>query len=105
MEVRLLFLILGIMFCSCTGGKEATTYPGGSFVVQGTIRFVNIETGCWLLVLEDGTQYEPAGEDLSVLWRDGLTVSLLVRPMKGVAGICQAGEIVEVIQILKTGDE
>lgn len=96
--------LIGLTLFSCATGKEGASYLAGSFVIEGTMQFMNLETGCWLLIAEDGKRYEPAGEDLSMLWHDGLSVVLRVRTMKGVASICQAGQTVEVLQILKTGE-
>lgn len=104
MEMRLFFACLVSICLSCTAAKTSTEYPADSFVIEGTMEFLNIETGCWLVVTKSGTRYEPAGEDLSILWHDGLPVTLRVRQMKEVASVCQAGTVVEVFQILKTGE-
>ena len=95
-------IAIAFIAASCSSAPESAAIPADSFVVQGTMEFLNIETGCWVLNAIDGKRYQPAGEDLNILWKNGLIVSLRVRRMGGIASICQAGQIVEVLEILKT---
>jgi len=100
--MRLLaFALFLALFQGCSARQTGMETPPGSFTIDGTMEFINLETGCWVVRTADGRRYEPAGEDLNILWREGLTVSLRVRPMPDVRSTCQTGEIVEVIQILK----
>ena len=98
----LVSLLLLLFFSACSGKAVKDEVPAGSFVISGTMRFINIETGCWVLESTDGKKYAPAGEDLDPLWKDNLLVDLRVRPLPGVSTTCQVGEPVLVLTILKT---
>lgn len=65
--------------------------------LEGTVRFVDVEGGCW--TIESGsTTYEPV--DLANEFRvDGLTVAFDVEPLDDQASICMVGEIVELTSI------
>jgi hypothetical protein len=98
----LLFLVL--IHGGCRTGKEITgeQKADGSFVLAGRMEFVNIETGCWVLVANDGRRFEPAGEQATLLLKDGLRVTVRVTALAGVASVCQTGPIVQVEEILDT---
>ena len=98
------FLLFLLPLATCCGTSANVGEGGtdaGSLVLSGRMEFVNIETGCWVLIAEDGRRYEPSGERARALWNDGLNVTVRVRPLTGVASICQTGIIVEVVEIVK----
>lgn len=64
----------------------------------GTIHFIHLEGGHFVLDGDDGTRYEPMGLDESYR-QDGLRVRYTVEPLKDVVSICQCGRIVEVVRI------
>ncbi|MFQ5529233.1 MAG: hypothetical protein ACE5FP_02700 [Gemmatimonadota bacterium] len=66
--------------------------------VAATVQFVAVEGGCWSLVTDNGTRYEPVNLDPS-FQSDGLKVDVTLRPRTDLASICQVGEIVEVESI------
>lgn len=69
----------------------------------GTIRFLPIEGGCWVIDARDNVRYEPIGlpEAFRVDGR-GVIVTLLQRP--DVGSYCMVGRIVEVISIAALPD-
>lgn len=97
----LLFLLSLAIGCGTSTDVQQGGLDAGSLVLSGRIEFVNIETGCWVLIAEDGRHFEPSGEKARQLWKDGLLVTVRVRPLTGVASICQTGIIVEVVDIIK----
>jgi hypothetical protein len=97
----LLFTLLSLSACGITR-ETADQESDNSFVVSGTIEFLNIETGCWVLVSTDGKRYEPSGEAAAPLWKDKLQATVRVRLLQGVSSVCQTGIPVEVITILET---
>ena len=74
--------------------------PAGPFLAEGqvlktsgTVRFVDIEGGCWALETDSGT-YEPTS--LPTLFRrDGLRVHLVVQGTR-LLSFCQIGQVVTV---------
>jgi inhibitor of cysteine peptidase len=72
--------------------------PPDAFRVDGHVRFVNVEGGCWVIDAADGTRYEPV--NLPEAFRsDGLPVRAALKPRPDLASICMVGEIVELLSI------
>src|SRR5262245_44865843 len=91
--------VLPVLFLAC-GTTTESNFPNGSFVISGTMEFLNIETGCWILVTDDGKRYEPTGVSAHDLFINGLRVTVRVRTVSGVASVCQAGTLIEVLDIV-----
>jgi hypothetical protein len=105
--MRLLRVVVSIALplSACASTSETGNQPekqASTFTISGTVRFLNVEGGCWYIETPDGTRYEPSGEDLQRILVDGLSVELEVRWMKNVFSVCQTGKPVEVLSILKT---
>ena len=100
-------LLFGFSSLSCGStprGQETKTssQSGSSFVIKGTMKFTNVEGGCWYLETEAGERFELAGEDLQRLRVEGLMIEVEGKPLVGVSSTCQVGVPVEVQTILKT---
>jgi hypothetical protein len=68
------------------------------FQVVGTIRYVEIERGVYLIVAADSTRYQPL--DLPEAFRkDGLRIRATLRREPDVMTVGQAGEPVSVIRV------
>jgi len=66
--------------------------------ISATVRFVNVEGGCWVLSTDAGKRYEPIG--LPAAFRqDGLRVSVTIRSRPDAGSFCMVGEIVELTSI------
>jgi hypothetical protein len=88
----LLTLALVPLLGSCSSSDEST------IAKDGTIRFQDIEGGCWSIVAADSAVYEPL--NLAGEFRvNGLRVSFVARPRAEMASICMVGQIVELISI------
>ena len=68
--------------------------PNGAVQFEATVRFVNLEGGCWLLDAVGGQRFEPVALP-EALRRDGLRVRVTVRDFDG-GSICMMGRLVTV---------
>jgi inhibitor of cysteine peptidase len=91
-SILILALALATSQASCASADDST------ITRDGTVRFQEIEGGCWSIVATDSTVYEPLnlGEDFR---QDGLAVSFVARPRPEMASICMVGQIVELVSI------
>jgi hypothetical protein len=70
----------------------------GSFRVSGTVRFIGIEGGCWVIRVNESLQYQPVG--LPDAFRvDGVDVRALLTLEDDMASICMTGRIAQVLEI------
>lgn len=89
------FLIWGL-----TGESGASILHPENRIVQGTMNFVPIEGGCWILEDDKGKKYELIGRHPQ-LYREGLRVVLLLKkPGRPVYGFCP-GEKMELVQVIR----
>ena len=70
-----------------------------TFVVEGTVRFAQIEGGCWYILASDQARYLPINLP-SELRQDGLPIVVQVKPRDDWASACGFGRIVEIVRIL-----
>lgn len=93
-------LSLALFLSACSGEKPDR--GGDSSVVEGetppatlagTVRFVNVEGGCWKIEGDDGKNYEPVGssQEIQFEWVDGQRVEFTFRPAEGIGTFCQVG--------------
>lgn len=66
--------------------------------VDGVVQFSPIEGGCWSILGEDGTRYEPINLPQE-FQQDGLAVRAALKFRDDMASICQVGRIVEIVRI------
>jgi hypothetical protein len=63
-----------------------------------TVRFVNVEGGCWALDDRTGKRYEPIA--LPPQFKaDGKRVRVTLKPRPEMGSFCMVGEIVEIVTI------
>jgi hypothetical protein len=68
--------------------------------VQGTVRSVNVEGGCWRFDAADGKRYELNKSSApAALFQDGRQATLTLRLRPDLMSTCQVGPIVEVVQV------
>lgn len=89
------FLVWGL------GGKEGVCLlKPANKVVQGTMKYVPIEGGCWVLEDDQGKKYEIVGNHPR-LYSEGLRVVLLLKkPSQPVYGFCP-GEKMVLVQVIR----
>ena len=68
-------------------GPASPLQPGQVIAADATVRFVDMEGGCWALDTPQG-RYEPLGLPTPYK-RDGLAVAVVLRGPAGGATICQ----------------
>jgi hypothetical protein len=68
------------------------------FSLEATVRFVDLEGGCWTLVANETTRYEPIelAEEFRV---DGLRVRVTLRHRLDMGSVCMVAPLAEVISI------
>lgn len=86
---------------SATRCELATDSGTGELHIIGTVRFLEVEGGCWQVVATDGGRYElrPDQAPASVL-RDGARVELEVRLSESRVSACRVGTPVEVRRVM-----
>lgn len=69
--------------------------------VSGTMKFIDIEGGCWQFKGDNGTNYEltKLAEKLSAPLKDGLKLTVDVKEKEG-ASVCQVGKLAEVVNVV-----
>ncbi|QKG84164.1 hypothetical protein GXN76_06535 [Kroppenstedtia pulmonis] len=82
-------------------GKENT----GSWILEGRVRYLHLQGGCWAVENDRGQRFELVGEEdkLSRIRLDGMKVRLLVQSETGRMSYCMIGPMVRVIRVLETG--
>ena len=79
--------------CSTTEASDAN-----EFSTDATVRFLNVEGGCWQLVAPSGTSYEP--RDLAPAFQaDGRQVTATLRLDDNTGTFCAVGRPVVVLSI------
>ncbi|MEJ2183717.1 MAG: hypothetical protein P8Y66_09345 [Nitrospirota bacterium] len=83
---------------ACASGGTAPSPEEPVITGKGTVRFVDVEGGCWSIVDEEGRRYEPLNLP-DAFRRDGLRVAFKARARSDVASACMVGRIIEILQI------
>lgn len=72
--------------------------PGDEFSARATVRFLNVEGGCWRLDLQNGDKYEPV--DMPAGFRtDGRQVVVKLKIAGDMSSVCQVGQLARVVEI------
>ena len=104
-----LALLLASAACNSNGargGRETSwvtpapaAEPGGTAVhITGIVSHIDLEGGFFAIKGDDGTTYDPTNLPAE-FQKDGLAVEAEVRRRDDMAGIHQAGPIVEIVRI------
>lgn len=82
----------------CASQQEALPPADDAvFVIEGNVRFIDLEGGCWGLQTDSAT-YEPVGGIPDGFRQDQLAVRATVCGVEG-ASICMIGPLVEIVTI------
>ncbi len=66
--------------------------------MAATVRYLDVEGGCWAVDAADGVRYEPI--NLPAAFRqDGKKVKIVLRERSDLASVCMVGRIVELVSI------
>lgn len=91
------------------GGRQLSAKDDGSITrvedameLAGTMHFIEVERGAWVIRASDGTQYHPLNlpDEFRV---EGLPVTAKLRLRDDIATTAMVGRPVEVVSIVKTG--
>jgi hypothetical protein len=100
MQATAALLALGAVVVSCSEGTDGLRIvKDGDSIVQGTgtVRFLEVEGGCWGIRADEGRNLEPV--DLPDGFRqDGLRVRFVAKAVPLVSA-CMIGSIVEILEI------
>ncbi len=96
------YIVLSLAIASgmlgCASQEEAPPAADDAvFVIEGDVRFIDLEGGCWGLQTDSAT-YEPIGGFPEGFRQDQLAVRATVRSVDG-ASICMIGPLVEIVTI------
>ncbi|MFC4078288.1 hypothetical protein [Salinithrix halophila] len=94
-------LCLGWGGASLSAAQEVPGNP--QWILSGTMRYINVEGGCWILETDNRGRYQLTG-DASILKRlqvDGLQVTVLVEKAPGSVGKCMIGQWVRLVRLLR----
>lgn len=70
----------------------------GQRLIEGTVEYVGVEGGCWLIRGDDGTPYEPLGLPREFA-EHGTRVLVVFSFPENMASICQVGRIADIVHI------
>ena len=96
------YIVLSLAIASgmlgCASQEEAPPAADDAvFVIEGDVRFIDLEGGCWGFQTDSAT-YEPVGGFPEGFRQDQLAVRATVRDVEG-ASICMIGPLVEIVTI------
>ncbi len=96
------YIVLSLAIASgmlgCASQEEAPPAADDAvFVIEGDVRFIDLEGGCWGLQTDSAT-YEPVGGFPEGFRQDQLAVRATVRSVDG-ASICMIGPLIEIVTI------
>lgn len=97
LTVCLLTVAAGVWTAIQWKGK---TVNGETWILQGTLRYLDLEGGCWLLEDNAGKRYQLVGLPSSLL-QNGVRLRLVVQKAERMMGKCQTGEFVRVLRVLQ----
>ena len=99
MNVKTLVLLIAAACLTACGAQPETNAATPSRGQPATVRFVNVETGCWALEL-DTQRVQPV--DLPEEFKtDGLAVSVELRDAPDMMTVCQVGPLKHIEHIEK----
>lgn len=86
------------LFLLTTGSCSVPATAPDLLTISATVRFVDVEGGCWRLDAKDGTHYDPVG--LPPAFRtDGRRVTATLRFPGNLGSFCMVGRLAEVVAI------
>lgn len=102
--ITVMSTLLVVALSGCSVSKESNDFGPDAFEINGIMRFVDVEGGCWQFKSDDGSAYQLSGDNISKLFREDIRAKLIVRELHDVATVCMMGKIVRVLQIVELTD-
>jgi hypothetical protein len=91
-----------VSICQVGTIVEVLEFAPDPFAVHGTVRFIDVEGGCWQFLADDGTPYEPV-DGPAEMFVDGQTGVMTAFELCGLASFCQVGQLVQVLSFRSDG--
>ena len=90
--------------CSVLGQPSTATLSTasgtGELRFHGTIRFVEVEGGCWQFQTDNGRRFElRPGQAPDAILRDGTAAMLVLDLRTDLASVCQVGTVADVERV------
>lgn len=98
----LLWVVLSLLMVFGPPGVSLAETQG--MQLTGTMHFLDVQGGCWVLEADGGGRYELVGRQaaLQPLHREGLRVTVEVQADPGLVGRCMVGRMVHLIRVVHT---
>lgn len=90
-------LLAASALLACAPSAPTSDSPSGT-ELNGTMRFHNVEGGCWAIELDNAQTVQPLNLTPE-FQRDGLKIKVRLADAPGVRGVCQIGEMKNVVSI------
>ncbi|SDW29906.1 hypothetical protein SAMN05444487_102188 [Marininema mesophilum] len=99
------WMVVGLLFMIVLGGilpKAAEAEKNPQWFLFGTMRYLNLEGGCWIVEGDNGERFQLIGDPaiLKGLQIEGLRVTLLVESASNRYGKCMVGRYVRLIRLI-----
>lgn len=98
----LIFCWFGINGCTGSGAMKTTQAsadkPASTFTITGTVVYLNLEGGVYVIRGDDGQSYNPSNLP-EKYQKDGLSVTAVARTQTDAMGIHMVGPIIEIVDI------
>jgi hypothetical protein len=93
---------LVLIACAADGprpnGHPTQLLPGEQLSTDATVKYLDLEGGCWLVQTASGARYEPV--NLAKQYRqDGLRVQVVLQAAPDMASICMVAPLVRIDSI------
>jgi hypothetical protein len=93
------FLAAATILSAACASPTAPAIPDGAIRVEGTVRYITLESGFWAVRGNDGVTYDPMNGLSPEFQRENLRVTLIAKIRNDISGIHMVGPIVEVVSI------
>jgi hypothetical protein len=94
------FLIVTAMMLSSLPADADRSTVAEDFLLEGTMHYLDVQGGCWVLQDDQGTRYQLIGNTQS-LEKEGLRLVVKVRPGTGLVSKCMVGKLVRLVKVVE----
>lgn len=84
-----------LLLAACS---KKTETPANSISFHGTVTYIDLEGGAWILVADGGERYQPINMD-SRYHVEGLRVAVIAEAQPEMASTLMVGTIIRIIEI------
>ncbi|MBA4311351.1 MAG: hypothetical protein C0417_01855 [Chlorobiaceae bacterium] len=99
LTLNLSIFILLMLQSSCAT-VDMSQYEPGAFIIKGSIKYLEVEGGCWQFLSEDGKTFEISSDIFIDRFKNNSYAELVVHFVEDASSICMVGKLVEVLDII-----